>query len=311
MSGTERIAVIGAGLMGSGIAQIFAAAGHDVALFDASAEALAQAPRTIANNLRDLGCPPLDPQRLTHHRTLAAAAVGADFVFECAPERLDVKRQIFMQLGEHAPAGAVLASNTSVIPITRISENLECAPRIIGTHWWNPAHLIPLVEVVPTVRTEPRCVESMIALLRRVGKSPVRLGRDIAGFVGNRLQFALWREAQWLVAEGVCDARTLDDIVKSSFGPRLAVLGLMENADLIGLDLTLDINRVVTPDLHRSPEPNALLQRLVAAGRLGFKTGSGFREWTPESIAECRRRLTRHLAQAFAATSSDGESGIQ
>ena len=193
-----------------------------------------------------------------------------------------------------------------MIPITSISQNLDCAPRVLGTHWWNPAHLIPLVEVVPTARTDRRCVHMTLKLLKSIGKSPVLLTRDIAGFVGNRLQFALWREAEALVADGVCDARTLDDIVKTSFGPRLAVLGPMENADLIGLDLTLDIQRVVVPSLNRTAKPNLLLERLVASGKLGFKTGSGFREWTPESIAECRRRLALHLKKTFGNVTRSG-----
>lgn len=296
---SERISIIGAGLMGRGIAQAFAAAGHEVSLFDSNTEALAQAPALIADSLRELGHKPLETGQLQLHATLPQAVATADIVFECAPERLEIKQKIFAQLGEATRAHTVLASNTSVIPITSISEHLDCASRILGTHWWNPAHLIPLVEVVPTARTESRYVDTTLQLLRSIGKSPVRLERDIAGFVGNRLQFALWREAQSLVADGVCDARTLDTIVKTSFGPRLAVLGPMENADLIGLDLTLDINRVVTPALNRATTPNPLLERLVAAGRLGFKTGAGFREWTPESIAECRRRLSLHLKHTF------------
>lgn len=299
MSSASRIAIVGAGLMGKGIAQAFALAGHDVSLFDPDAETLAQAPESIADSLRELGYAPLDPARLQCHSSLGAAVRAADMIFECAPERLELKRRIFAELGKEAPADAVLASNTSVIPISRISEGLACAPRLLGTHWWNPAHLVPLVEVVPTARTEPSIVQRTLDLLASIGKSPVRLNQDIAGFVGNRLQFALWREAQSLVAAGVCDARTLDAIVKTSFGPRLAVLGPMENADLIGLDLTLDITRIVTPDLSHTAAPNPLLQRLVAAGRLGFKTGSGFREWTPESIAECRRRLALHLKRTF------------
>lgn len=306
MTDKQRIAVIGAGLMGTGIAQAFAVAGHDVSVYDPSGDALALVPKAIAKNLRELGAAPLDLRRLQLSTSLIEAVAAADIVFECGPERLATKRQIFAELGKHAPARAILASNTSVIPIGTISADLDCAPRILGTHWWNPAYLVPLVEVVPTGRTDARHVETIMELLARIGKSPVRLARDIAGFVGNRLQFALWREAQALVADGVCDARTLDEIVKTGFGPRLAVLGPMENADLIGLDLTLDIHRVVMPQLDRSPQPNPLLEQLVAGGKLGFKTGTGFREWTPESMADSRRRLLLHLKKSFA-----GESGSE
>jgi 3-hydroxybutyryl-CoA dehydrogenase len=302
MSTSERIAIAGVGLMGRGIAHSFAAAGHAVSLFDPDAGALTKASTWIADSLHELGCAPLTPDQLTLHTSLAAAVSAAGVVFECAPERLEVKQRIFAELGRCAPPRAILASNTSVIPIGRIAENLDCAERMLGTHWWNPAHLIPLVEVVPSTLTEPSYVDATMQLLKSIGKSPVRLTHDTVGFVGNRLQFALWREAQALVAEGVCDAVTLDDIVKTSFGPRLAVLGPMENADLIGLDLALDITRVVAPALNDAGTPNPLLERLVADGRLGFKTGSGFRDWTPESIAECRRRLASHLRAAFGTT---------
>jgi 3-hydroxybutyryl-CoA dehydrogenase len=299
MSGIEQIAIVGAGLMGTGIAQAFAVAGHDVSLFDPDAGALAQVPRSIENDLEDSGEVGPIHRRLHLCGSMAEAVCAADIVFECGPERLDIKRGIFAQLSKDAPSHAVFASNTSVIPITRIGENLACASRVLGTHWWNPAHLIPLVEVVPTAITAERHVATTLELLTRIGKSPIRLTRDIAGFVGNRLQFALWREAQALVAQGVCDARTLDAIVKTSFGPRLAVLGPMENADLIGLDLTLDIHRIMMPELSSSPQPNPLLEQLVAAGQLGFKSLTGFREWTPESISECRQRLRVHLRNTF------------
>lgn len=298
-AGGDCIAVIGTGLMGTGIAQAFAMAGYEVFLFDPDSNSMTLAQRAISSNARDLDCAPIDPTRIHSCKSMAEAVATADIVFECAPERLEIKRRIFAQLSDQAHPQAVLASNTSVIPISQIGRDLDCASRILGTHWWNPAYLIPLVEVVPTERTEADCVVRTMDLLRRIGKSPVRIDRDITGFVGNRLQFALWREAQALVADGVCDARTLDDIVKSSFGPRLTVLGPMENADLIGLDLTLDIERIVIPELDRSRRPNALLEKLVAAGNLGFKTGSGFREWTPESIADCRRRLSLHLRKIF------------
>lgn len=295
----DHVAVVGTGLMGAGIALAFAMRGYEISLFDPDPHSVAVAQGAVLSNARDFGRPNLDLSRIHPCKSMAEAVGEADIVFECAPERLEIKRQIFAQLGDQTHPQAVLASNTSVIPISRISRDLGCATRILGTHWWNPAYLVPLVEVVPTERTEDDHVVRTMELLRRIGKSPVRIDRDITGFVGNRLQFALWREAQALVADGVCDARTLDDIVKSSFGPRLTVLGPMENADLIGLDLTLDIERIVIPELDHARRPNALLERLVAAGKLGFKTGSGFREWTPESIADCRRRLSLHLQKIF------------
>ena len=144
----------------------------------------------------------------------------ADFVIEAAPEKLPLKQQIFADLVSSAAPHCILASNTSVIPISHIAADLKTPHRVIGTHWWNPPYLVPLVEVVPGEKSDPTCVDRMADLLTSVGKKPVKVKRDVPGFVGNRLQHALWREAHALISEGVCDARTVDDVVKNSFGLR-------------------------------------------------------------------------------------------
>ncbi|TAK54461.1 MAG: 3-hydroxyacyl-CoA dehydrogenase family protein [Gammaproteobacteria bacterium] len=298
----DRIAVIGAGLMGAGIAQVFAARGYPVTVFDPLEEARAALPGRIAANLRLLSAPALPEDLVRTEATLPAAVAGATVVFEAAPEKLALKQSIFAELATATGPDCILASNTSVIPITRIAEPLPDAGRVIGTHWWNPPFLVPLVEVVAAERSGQHYVDRMMELLARVGKKPVRVRRDVPGFVGNRLQHALWREAQALIADGVCDAETVDDVVKNSFGLRLAVLGPIENADLVGLDLTLDIHRTIIPELSSLSGPNPLLEQLVDQGRLGFKTGGGFRDWTPEQVSEVRERLLRHLQQAVRGT---------
>jgi 3-hydroxybutyryl-CoA dehydrogenase len=178
-------------------------------------------------------------------------------------------------------------------------EKLRNKRRALGTHWWNPPYLVPLVEVIRTVDTSDATIETTLALLSSVGKTAVEVKKDIPGFIGNRLQHALWREAIALVAEGVCDAKTVDDVVKSSFGARLAVLGPLENADLVGTDLTRSIHGYLLPALDRSTAPSPYLIRLVEDGRLGFKSGEGFRAWTPEQQAALRERVTRHLKASF------------
>jgi 3-hydroxybutyryl-CoA dehydrogenase len=165
----------------------------------------------------------------------------------------------------------------------------------LGTHWWNPPYLIPLVEVIRTARTSNASMDKTLALLQSVGKTPVRVERDVPGFVGNRLQHALWREAIALVQDGICDARTVDTVVKASFGRRLAVLGPLENADLVGTDLTLAIHNTVLPHLNRSDAPLPLLRQLVAEGKLGMKSGEGFQRWSPADRAEISARVLRHL----------------
>ena len=293
-----RIVVIGGGLMGIGIAQVFAGAGHRVCVLEPLAAIRATVVERVRANLTLIGADTNAADRIDTEADLGAAVAGASYVTEAAPEKLELKRNIFAQLVVKAPQSAILASNTSVIPIGRIAEGLATADRIVGTHWWNPAPLIPLVEVVQARSTSDTTVAATMELLRSIGKRPAHVKKDLPGFVANRLQHALWREAIAMVAEGICDARTLDDCVKNSFGLRLPVLGPLENADLVGLDLTLDIHKTIIPELDRHDRPNELLEAYVAAGRLGFKSGEGFRAWTADEMAALRTRLTNHLLQA-------------
>ncbi len=295
MAGTETIAIIGAGLMGHGLAQVFGRAGRTVRVYDAQPSALDSLHGRISANLLSLDQPDDFGHLITGHRDLAETVAGADVIIEAAPEKLEIKQQIFAELVRLAPAGALIASNTSVIPISNIAAGLPTAERILGTHWWNPPFLVPLVEVVGTPQTSHASVEKMIALLRDVGKTPVHVKKDVPGFVGNRLQHALWREAIAIVAEGIADAETVDTVVKASFGRRLAVLGPLENADLVGTDLTLDIHNAVISHLDRTPGPSPYLRALVADGRLGMKSGRGFRVWSEEAIAALRKRVFDYL----------------
>ena len=299
MTEKPAIAVIGAGLMGTGIALVFAAAGYRVALFDAVAEARHTALERIRDNLAAIGLDPAAAAAVTMHTQLAAAVRDADFVIEAAPEDLALKQALFDEIQDAAKPTAILASNTSVIPITSIMGRLREKARALGTHWWNPPYLVPLVEVIRTVDTSDATVEVTLKLLTSVGKTAIEVKKDIPGFIGNRLQHALWREAIALVADGVCDARTVDDVVKSSFGARLAVLGPLENADLVGIDLTRSIHNYLLAALDRSTVASPYLDRLVDQGRLGFKSGEGFRTWTPEQQAALRSRLTQHLQASF------------
>jgi len=234
--------------------------------------------------------------RISAHDQLAAAVKDAAFVFEAAPEKLPLKQKIFAELESLTAPDTILASNSSAIPTTQIGLNLKHRERVIGTHFWNPPHLVPLVEVIQNEMTSAAVVARTIELLAAAGKTPVHVRRDIPGFVGNRLQHALKREAIALIAAGVCDAETLDTVVKASFGARMAVLGPMEQSDLVGLDLTLDIAEVLAADLDRTAGPHPFLRAKVAAGKLGMKTGEGFRKWTPAQAEEVRDRLRRFLA---------------
>ena len=291
----RNISIIGGGLMGAGIAQIFAASGYGVKIFEPNADVRATIHDRTESNLAALGDDVSVVERIECFGDLAETVNDADYVTEAAPEKLELKQSIFADLVKHSPRNCILASNTSVIPITKIADGLETADRIIGTHWWNPPFLIPLVEVVQAKYTSLETVNATMNLLKGIGKAPAHVKKDTPGFVANRMQHALWREAIAMVAEGICDAKTLDDCVKNSFGLRLSVLGPLENADLVGLDLTLDIHKTIIPELDLHDGPHEFLMQKVKSGDLGFKSGEGFQEWTPERMEETRTRLLQHL----------------
>jgi 3-hydroxybutyryl-CoA dehydrogenase len=293
-----RIAVIGAGLMGHGIAQVFALAGHGVTITDTDVPTLASARDRILTNLRDLGDDVTAVERIRICTGVAEAVAEADFIVEAVREDLRIKQRLFADIEREARPDAILASNTSVIPITAIMGGLEHRARALGTHWWNPPYLVPLVEVIATEWTAPAAIDFTLRLHADIGKTPVHVKKDVPGFVGNRLQHALWREAISLVENDICDAETVDTVIKAAFGRRLAVLGPLENADLVGTDLTLAIHRIVLPAIDARPGPSPYLEKLVAQGKLGMKTGEGFRTWTPQQQAELRVRVLRHLKAA-------------
>lgn len=291
-----RVAVIGAGLMGVGIAQVFAAAGHAVALHDADPEVLASAPSRLRGIFELLGQEPTGADRVASAGSIAEAAQGAELAVEAVYENLELKQDVLAALEAALSESGIIATNTSALPVTDVGARVADGGRVVGTHFWNPPWGVRLVEVVQAERTAPATVERTIALLERVGMKPVHVKRDLPGFVGNRLQHALKREAIALVAAGVCDAETIDTVTKEGFGPRLAVLGPLEQSDLVGLDLTLAIHETLMPVLDVTREPHPYLVGKVAQGDLGMKTGRGFREWTPEQADTVRERLARYLA---------------
>lgn len=293
----KHVAVIGAGLMGHGIAQVFAEAGMVVHVYDKAAENLKTLHSRIRENLVALGRKEDCLNLVYACETIQDAATKADIIFEAVAEDVGIKQKIFVELEEFVSPEAVFASNTSVIPITKIMQGLKHKNRALGTHWWNPPFLIPLVEVVPTEWTDPVVADKVMNLMVHIGKQPVKLAKDVTGFIGNRLQNALWREAVAVVEEGICSAEDVDLVVKASFGRRLSVLGPLENADLIGTDLTLAIQKIIFPEINSRPGPSPYLENLVQLGRLGMKTGEGFRRWTPEEQAALRKKFIDVLAK--------------
>ncbi|WP_460313681.1 3-hydroxyacyl-CoA dehydrogenase family protein [Aliiglaciecola aliphaticivorans] len=295
MADQPKVTVIGAGLMGHGIAQRFLAAGYPVNLVDPNLQVLEQAEQQISDIFTLLEQPYDKGDLLSLYTEIQPAVEGAKLVIEAGPEILDVKRDIFTQLARFSGPECILASNTSAIPISEIAKGISHPQRIVGAHFWNPPHLVRLVEVVQGDETSLSTIEQTIALLDSVGMKSVHVKRDIPGFIGNRLQHAMKREAIAMLEAGVCDAQTIDDVVKHGFGQRLAVLGPLEQSDLVGLDLTLRILTTIYPSLDTSATPQSTLVERVETGQLGMKTGGGFRQWTPEAADEVRNRVREHL----------------
>lgn len=300
----NHVALVGAGMIGHGLALHFANAGYQVSLYSRTQQTLDKAIEGIKLNLPTLlqGRAGAEDEiqriisRIKMTRNLDEAIAKAPIIIESVAEDLKVKQDLFKELDQMCPKDVILATNTSVISITAIASKAKNRDRIIGTHFWFPPYLIPLVEVVKGKDTSNETMEITYQFMKKAGKYPIKCLKDVPGFVANRLQHALWREAISIVEKGIADAATVDDAVKQSFGIRLAVLGPIENADMAGLDLVLAIHNTVLKDLEASPNPSPLLKDKVKKGELGFKSGKGFYDnWKPEDMKRTRERLTKYL----------------
>ncbi len=285
MSDIQTVAVIGAGTMGHGIAQVAAAAGCTVRLCDAAPGAAARGLERIRQNLdgavrRGKLSPEGHAEVLARARTVesvGAAAARADLVVEAVPEDAALKEALFRDLERLAPAGAILATNTSSLSVGRLAAAVADGSRVLGMHFFNPVHLMPLVEVVVHAGTAPAVRDRVVALARAMGKTPIVV-RDEPGFASSRLGVTLGLEAMRMLEEGVASAEDIDTAMTLGYGHPMGPLRL---TDLVGLDVRL----AIAEHLHRTLggpqyEPPAILRRLVAEGRLGRKTGRGFHDWT-------------------------------
>lgn len=305
-----RIAVVGAGLMGHGIAQEFALAGYQVRLHDLRDDRLRTALTDIRANLQKLSSlgrlenARIDPAvaAITVSTDLGRIVSGAELVIEAIVEELGAKHALLRSLNGLCGRETIIASNTSSFMPSRLAEAVSCPDRLLVAHYFNPPYLIPLVEIVPGPDTSNETVMTVVGLLQKVGKKPVVLRKEATGFVGNRLQFALFREALAIVEQGIADPEAVDQVVRFGFGRRLAAAGPFEVFDLAGLDTILAVATQIFPELdtaNPTGQPVAeLLLRKVAEGDLGVKSGRGFHEWTAQKADELRNRLTRALVQS-------------
>ena len=297
----HSVAIVGAGTMGNGIAQVCGQGGLTVQLIDPVASALTKAEANMARNIQlliDNGLLNSSVEKVMEKVSFSDrldAAGSADLVIEAIPEKFQLKQQLFQQLEQICSPQAILASNTSGIPITRIANTIRTPERVIGTHFYMPAHLIPLVEVIQTEHTSEPVIEETMNFLTTLGKTPVRVRKDIPGFIGNRLQHALAREAMSLLGQGVASAEDIDAVVKTSLALRLVFTGPVEQRDFNGLDIHLSIAEYLYPDLENTTEPLAILKNKVAANELGIKTGKGFYDWRDKNIPEIQAKKNQEL----------------
>jgi 3-hydroxyacyl-CoA dehydrogenase len=290
MSELKRAAIIGTGTMGPGMGAVLARAGIQTALYDVSAEALerAKAGVDLANGvLERLDAVKAPGGGITFEHDLESALAGCQIVIEAAPERLDLKKELFDAFEQTVSPETILASNTSGIPITNIAADLEHPERVIGMHWSNPPHLIPMIEVIPGEKTAQATVDATVALVKSVGYHAV-VEREVPGFVENRILYAILRECLDLVDRGIVDAEGMDTNVRWGIGYKLAVIGPMELIDMAGLDIYKAVGTYLNPDLSTKGEVSSTILDLIEKGRLGIKTGGGLYDYTPEKINELR-----------------------
>ena len=301
----DRICVIGAGLMGHGIAIEFALAGFKVSLVDRGDEQLELARLRINSALELLvQADRLKPYRFDGVRgrmalttDLDAGARDADLVIEAVNEDLELKQRLLARAAGVAKTGAILTSNTSSFVPSLIAAAVPNPERLAVTHYFNPPYLVPLVELVPGPSTDPGVIDSLEGLYRSIGKNPVRVQREITGFIANRLQAAMGREAMALVEAGIASPQDIDAVVKYTFGRRLAVCGPFEIWEQIGWDLVETIAGELFRELSNDKHPSKLIKERVAAGDLGTKTGRGFYDWTDASAEELRQRIGQALVE--------------
>ena len=285
--------------MGVGIIAMFLGGGWKVDVVSRSASTRDGLPAATAKALTAMG-KSADTSGLATYATLPEAPwPKIDLVVETVTEDLALKQQIFADMEKLARPDCALTSNSSSFPISEIAKGLKTQPRMMGLHFFMPAHLIPLVEVVRSVHTDIPTAEKVGAIMSSLGKRPVQVKKDVIGFLGNRIQGALMREALWLIEQGVASPEDIDATVRLSFGFRYAAAGPIMQKEHSGWDTTCAVAKIIWPDLTNADGPPPVLQRNVDEGRIGFKTKAGFFPWNDESIAKERARYERALRKCL------------
>jgi len=291
----QSVAILGGGTMGTDIAAIFIAGGWTIEIVEPSQDRWSAALLRIAQSVEQLGHSPNAMPVHLHPAISALPWNELGIVIECIPENLEMKRSLFAQMVNLAPENLPLASNSSSFPISEIGSGLTTRERMLGLHFFMPAHLVPAVEVVRGESTDPALCEQCSKLLRSLGKVPINVKKDVPGFLANRLQHALAREAFALIDAGLASPEDVDAAVRFGFGLRYLAAGPILQKDIAGLDIHFAAARTMYPSLANNSVPSATLSDKVTAGKLGMKTGEGFYRWTPESAAREKARYEQNL----------------
>lgn len=302
MANIKNVLIMGGGLMGKNIAFVASSAKeYEITVYDINDVDVAAGIKTNTQQLVDKGIvtPEELEERLSRiHFTKDIDSEGiknADLVIEAVFEDMNLKRETFAKLEARCSEQCIFCTNSSVMSPSEISRDLIHRERFVGTHFWNPGHLIPLVEVVKTDATNDETADAVMEFMANIGKKPCLCKKDVPGFIANRLQHALWREAISIVENGIADAETVDIAVKNSFGLRLPQLAPLENSDMVGTQLTYNIHNYVLADLEDSHAPSPLLQKMIDEGKMGFKSGEGFMKWSEEDVKKCNADLNTYL----------------
>lgn len=293
-----KAAVVGLGTMGPGIAATLARAGMSVTAYDASAEQRAGAAAKVKmamGVLANLGVPDKGTAEVAVAETLADCVKDAALVVETVPEKLDIKAKVFQEIDALVGKDCVLASNTSGIPITKLQAGNSAPGRVVGMHWSNPAHVIPMIEVIAGAETAPETVTWMVDTIKSLSLLPVVVQKDVPGFVENRILYALLRECVDLVEQGVIDAEGLDTCVSWGIGYKLSVVGPMALLDMAGLDIYQAVGSYLNKELCNRGDVAGYVTERTAQGKLGMKTGGGIFSYTPEKVAELQQQRARRL----------------